>query len=114
MPAAATRSAGQLGFTGRRLQRATRRVSGTHPTIWDWKNMIKITCDNCGSVRPEVVPSNEEWVLGYDVEIEARNAVQRSIRFLDHWDSRRVMEVGAIHLCSLECRDEYVAKSRAA
>lgn len=46
--------------------------------------MIKITCDNCGAVRPAVVPSNEEWVLGYDVEVEARNAVQRSIRFLDH------------------------------
>ncbi len=76
--------------------------------------MVRITCDNCGAERPETLPSNREWVLGYDLELEAPNAVQRSIRFLDRWDNRRVLELGAIHLCSLQCRDEYLARSRAA
>ncbi len=38
--------------------------------------------------------------LGYDVEMQSPNALQRSMRFLDHWDDRRVLELGAIHFCS--------------
>jgi len=69
--------------------------------------MILITCDNCGVERPERLPSNEEWILGYDIELESPNAVQRSLSFLDRWDDRRVMEFGAIHLCCEECKMEY-------
>lgn len=76
--------------------------------------MVEITCDNCDALMPEVMDPDAEWILGYDLQLESPNAVQRSIRFLDHWDNRRVLEVGAIHLCSIECRDEYVAKTKAA
>ncbi len=69
--------------------------------------MIAITCDNCGAERPERLPVGEEWILGYDIEIESANAVQRSLRFLDRWDDRRVLEFGAIHICSEECKAEY-------
>jgi hypothetical protein len=68
--------------------------------------MVKITCDNCGAERPETT-AGAEWVLGYDIEIESPNTVQRSLRFLDHWDDRRVLEFGSIHLCSDECKAEY-------
>jgi hypothetical protein len=40
--------------------------------------------------------------------------VQRSIRFLDRWDDRRVLELGAIHLCSQACREKYLKRSKAA
>jgi len=72
--------------------------------------MVKITCDNCGIERPER-PSTAavEWILGYDIEMESPNAVQRSLRFLDRWDDRRVMEFGAIHLCCEQCKAEYRA-----
>lgn len=76
--------------------------------------MVEITCDNCDELMPEVMPSGAEWILGYDLQLESPNAVQRSVRFLDHWDNRRVLEVGAIHLCSMQCRDEYLQKTRAA
>ncbi len=76
--------------------------------------MVKITCDNCGTEMPDVMPVGEEWILGYDLQLESPNAVQRSIRFLDHWDNRRIVELGAIHLCSLACREEYVQRSAAA
>ena len=69
--------------------------------------MISITCDNCGVERPERLPAGEEWILGYDIELESPNAVQRSLRFLDRWDDRRVMEFGAIHICSEQCKQEY-------
>ena len=65
--------------------------------------MVTITCDNCGAKRPERLPSNTEWILGYDLETETPKSVQRSVRLLDHWDDRRVLEFGAIHLCSIQC-----------
>jgi len=76
--------------------------------------MIKITCDNCDAERPERLPVGEEWILGYDIEMESPNAVQRSLRFLDRWDDRRVMEFGAIHLCCEECKAEYRKSAAAA
>ena len=73
--------------------------------------MVKITCDNCGAEKPERLPPTIEWILGYDLETETPTSVQRSIRLLDHWDDRRVLELGSIHLCSIECRDEYMRES---
>ncbi len=78
--------------------------------------MVKITCDVCGKVKPalnkRIAPNG--WILGYDLEVENSNALQRSLRFLNRWDNARALELGAIHLCSPECKDEYVAKARAA
>jgi hypothetical protein len=73
--------------------------------------MVRITCDNCGAVKTEQLPETVQWILGYDLETETPKSVQRSIRLLDHWDDRRVLELGAIHLCSLQCRDEYMKNS---
>lgn len=79
--------------------------------------MVEIKCDNCDAVKQpniETRRSGEEWIIGWDLLSESANAVQHSIRFLDHWDDRRVAEFGAVHFCSLDCRDEYVSRSRAA
>src|ERR1700758_3465855 len=70
--------------------------------------MVRITCDNCGGKKPEKLPAGIEWIQGYDLETETPKSVQRSIRLLDHWDDRRVLELGAIHLCSIQCRDQYL------
>ncbi len=75
--------------------------------------MIKITCDNCGAERPEKPAATAEWILGYDIEIESPNSMQRSLRFLDHWDDRRILEFGSIHLCCEECKAEYKAAEAA-
>lgn len=72
--------------------------------------MVKVYCDQCEVERQP----GEEWVLGYDIEAVSPSGVRRAITFLDHWDSRRMDELGAIHFCSLQCRDEYVAAQRAA
>ena len=59
--------------------------------------MIKITCEVCDKTRPQsngrIV--NDSWILGYDLEVENANALQRSLRFLPHGDDARVMELGA-------------------
>ena len=79
--------------------------------------MVEIKCDNCDAVKhpnDETRNSDPEWILGWDLISESTNAVQRSIRFLDRWDNRRVAEFGAIHFCCPECREEYITANRAA
>ena len=78
--------------------------------------MVEIKCDNCDAVKQPNIEhrhTGNEWIIGWDLLSESPNAMQHSIRFLDHWDDRRVAEFGAIHFWSLECRDEYVSRSRA-
>jgi hypothetical protein len=77
--------------------------------------MVSITCDACGAEKPqEEIRGDFEWILGYDLQSETANAVSRSIRFLDRWDDRRVLELGSIHLCSDECKQSYMRGKRAA
>lgn len=77
--------------------------------------MVKISCDVCGKTKPAADKriGNDSWLLGYDIEMENANALQRSLRFLSRWDDTRVLELGAIHLCSEKCKDEYIRKARA-
>jgi hypothetical protein len=79
--------------------------------------MVEISCDTCGKVKP-VVPAvgngHNEWVLGYDVEMQSPNALQRSMRFLERWDDRRVLELGSIHFCSDGCKEKYINAAKAA
>ena len=77
--------------------------------------MVEITCDNCGKRKaPGPSISKHSWILGYDLEAESRSGFSHSVRFLERWDDRRVMELGAIHLCSEKCRDNYLSRSRLA
>ena len=77
--------------------------------------MVKITCDVCGKVRPpsDKRIANDSWVLGYDIEMENANALQRSLRFLSRWDDSRLLEIGSIQLCSEKCKDQYISDARA-
>src|SRR5579884_2271087 len=72
-------------------------------------NMVTITYDTCKVPKK----SGEEWVLGYDIETVSANGVRRAITFLDRWDSRRILELGSIQFCSLECKNDYIKKKSA-
>jgi hypothetical protein len=77
--------------------------------------MVTITCDSCGKQKKnESVGNGENWVLGYDLEVETPNSLNHSVRFLDRWDDRRVLELGAIHFCSIKCRDKFLNRARVA
>jgi hypothetical protein len=77
--------------------------------------MVTITCDVCRRHKPQPEErAQEDWLLGYDLQVETPISVSRSVRFLDRWDSRRAIELGAIHLCSERCRQEYVKGAKAA
>lgn len=68
--------------------------------------MIRITCDTCGAVRRAKGP---EWTIGYDLQYDTPRAVGRSLSFFDRWDDSRVLERGAVHFCSPECKEQYIA-----
>lgn len=77
--------------------------------------MVTVTCDVCGRKKPGVNELHSpEWVLGYDLQSESPSGVSRAIRFLDRWDDRWALELGAIHLCSETCREKYVRLASAA
>jgi len=77
--------------------------------------MVQITCDSCGKVKPSGPDSaRSEWIMGWDLEVETSRSMNRTIRFLDRWDDRRVMELGGVHLCSERCREKYLQRSRVA
>jgi len=76
--------------------------------------MVNIICDVCGATRSHNDKPALEWILGYDLETKSPHAVQRSLRFFDRWDTAHVLDLGAIHLCSVECKDKYVKRARAA
>lgn len=77
--------------------------------------MVNITCDVCEKKKPTRLKNPaEEWFLGYDLQVESETGLLHSVRFLDRWDDRRVLELGAIHLCSEKCMDKYLEAQRAA
>jgi hypothetical protein len=79
--------------------------------------MVTIVCDTCrAEARPNIEKRNSHapWIQGYDLRVESPTLVQHSVRLLDRWDDRRIAEFGAVHFCSLECKDKYLAKNKAA
>ena len=77
--------------------------------------MVAITCDVCGSNKPDkLAVGAPEWILGYDLEVETTRSLRRQLTFLDRGDDRKALDLGAIHLCCEQCRNDYVEKSRAA
>jgi len=73
--------------------------------------MVQISCDNCEKKKR---PTDKTWLLGFDIEATAPDRISRAITFLDHWDDRRALEFGVVHLCSAACKDAYLRRSRAA
>ena len=71
--------------------------------------MVEIICDNCGAVKK----SNRDWILGNEQEKRSLRpgSVRKLIRFFDHWYGQRATEIGAIHLCSSKCKEEYARKN---
>jgi hypothetical protein len=54
-------------------------------------------------------PRQQDWSLGYDLRVDTPPTVRRSISFYEQWDDSRIMQRGAIHFCSSECKENYVA-----
>src|SRR5205085_2233222 len=95
--------------------------------------MVAIRCDNCQRNKAK----GEDWLLAFNVRTSGletvphfvvvdlaglellraeervpkrRRSLGRSLVINNRWDERRILEEGAVHLCSFECKDEYLRK----
>ena len=68
--------------------------------------MIQFVCDTCGSIKNP----DEQWILGLAVENVALTAARREVTLLSAWDEARAREWFAVHFCSEQCKDDYMAQ----
>jgi hypothetical protein len=68
--------------------------------------MLQYVCDNCGTVKGE----RDNWILGFAAERLGTRAARREITIAPAWDENRAVQWFAVHFCSEECKDTYVAR----
>jgi hypothetical protein len=68
--------------------------------------MIQFVCDNCSAVKqPE-----EVWIVGEAAELVGAVSARREITIQSTWNRTTTLHPLAVHFCSLQCKDEYMAK----
>jgi hypothetical protein len=68
--------------------------------------MIEFVCDNCSAVKqPE-----EAWIAGLAAEAVGAVSARREITIQSAWNRTTALHPLAVHFCSLQCKDEYMAR----
>lgn len=67
--------------------------------------MIQYVCDSCGAVKEP----QDVWLLGVAAEAVGTRAARREVSILPVWDRERAVQPLAVHFCSLQCKDNYIA-----
>lgn len=67
--------------------------------------MIQFACDSCSVVKAP----NEVWILGLAAESLGVTASRREVTILHAWDASRAVTPLAVHFCSVECKEDYMA-----
>lgn len=68
--------------------------------------MIQFVCDNCSAVKQP----DEIWIAGEAAELVGAVSARREITIQSAWNRTTTLHPLAVHFCSLECKDEYMAK----
>ncbi len=68
--------------------------------------MIQFGCDSCGAVKE---PS-EVWILGLAAEAVGAASARREVTILSTWERPNAVHPLAVHFCSAECKDDYLAR----
>lgn len=68
--------------------------------------MLQFVCDYCGNVKE----SGETWISGVAAENVGTQAARREVVIDPAWRRDRAILPFAVHFCSLECRDNYLAE----
>jgi hypothetical protein len=68
--------------------------------------MIEFSCDWCSRIKKP----QEAWILGIAAETVGYTAVRREATILSDWDRERAVRPLAVHFCSTECKDKYMAQ----
>ena len=68
--------------------------------------MIQYACDTCSAVKgPE-----EVWIVGLAAEAVGITSARREINIQSAWNRTTAVHPLAVHFCSTQCKDEYMAR----
>jgi hypothetical protein len=68
--------------------------------------MIQYVCDTCSAVKdPE-----EVWIVGLAAEAVGITSARREINIQSVWNRTTAVHPLAVHFCSTQCKDEYMAR----
>ncbi len=67
--------------------------------------MLKFACDWCERLKGP----DETWILGFAAENRGVTASRREVTILNEWDRERAVHPFAVHFCSVEHKDKYMA-----
>jgi len=68
--------------------------------------MIQYVCETCSAVKGP----QELWLLGLAAETVGVTSARREITIQSDWDRTTAVHPLAVHFCSTECKDEYMAR----
>ena len=67
--------------------------------------MVRYECDFCHTLKNK----DEAWILGFAAENIGVTAARREVTILPQWDEARAVDYLAVHFCSEQCRQNYLA-----
>ena len=67
--------------------------------------MLRYACDWCERLKE----ADEVWILGFAAENRGVTASRREVTVLNEWDRERAVNPFAVHFCSIEHKDNYMA-----
>jgi hypothetical protein len=68
--------------------------------------MLQFVCDYCGNVKEP----DETWINGIAAENVGTQAARREVVVDPAWRRERAVLPFAVHFCSIECKDSYLAE----
>jgi hypothetical protein len=68
--------------------------------------MIQFVCDTCRAVKQP----DEAWIVGHAAEAVGAVSARREVTIQSLWDRTNTLHSLAVHFCSVQCKDEYMAQ----
>jgi len=68
--------------------------------------MIQYVCDTCSAVKG----AGEVWLVGLAADAVGVTSARREVSIQSDWDRTTAVHPLAVHFCSMECKDEYMAR----
>ena len=68
--------------------------------------MIEYVCDTCSAMKK----AKETWIVGLAAEAVGVTSARREANIESAWSRETAVHPLAVHFCSIQCKDEYMAR----
>jgi hypothetical protein len=68
--------------------------------------MIQYLCDTCFAVKKP----QEPWIVGLAAEAVGATSARREVTIQSAWNRETAVHPLAVHFCSIQCKDDYMAR----